>query len=205
MSGSKGRFAGSPKHEIERIPARKAAEIFKRCEQLLEESKPIFADFPRFGFASFLALLSDDILRLAVQPDSWGERLRARLMSDLAPALQGDPSGENQVSIEDIFYCANIIMPCLLLELGRRSRYLQIEFPSDPTNSEASFMFRTGNASPVHFIHNREIVSLARVCGPDFVALCYFGHQGSRQRIETKLEFGLQRSGSGVPSTGPKQ
>jgi hypothetical protein len=82
-----------------------------------------------------LAIFSDDTLRLAVRPDDWGERARARLVSDIAPALQGDVDGKLGVSVEDIVHCASIIMPCLLLEIGRWLGHIGIEFPADSTNS----------------------------------------------------------------------
>ena len=184
------RPAETRRQAVPRIPAKKAAEIVKQCDQLLGESKQILADISRFGFGQFVALLGEEMLRLAVQPDSWGERMRARLMSDLAPALQGDLLGKYEVSIEDIAYCSNIVSPCLLLELGRRLGHIQVEFPPDPTNSAAHLKFRTGNASRVHYIDNQQLLLLASECGPALVGLCYFGDNKSREVIEARLEFG---------------
>ena len=187
---AKDRTAEMVKQAIPRIPAKKAAGIVKQCNQLLEGSKQILADISRFGFGHFVALLGDEMLQLAIQPDSWGERMRARLMSDLAPALQGDLLGKYEVSIEDIAYCSNIVTPCLLLELGRRLGHIQIEFPPDPTNSAAHLKFRTGSASRVHYIDNRQLLLLASECGPALVGLCYFGDNKSRKIVESRLEFG---------------
>jgi hypothetical protein len=169
MRGSKDRASVLAKQRIPRISARKAAEILKNCDQLLAESKQVLADLPRVGFAQFLALLSEDILRLAIQPDSYGERARARLISDIVPALQGNISEMHAVSIEDIAYCSNIVMPCLLLELGRRKRHIEIEFPPDPTDSSARFKICAGQAYPFHSITNQQILRLVSQCGEELV------------------------------------
>jgi hypothetical protein len=92
-------------------------------------------------------------------------------------------------------------MPCLLLELGRRSGHVEIDFPPDPTNSQANFKLRTGTACRVHFISTGELLTLVAACGPDLVTLCYFGEQDSRQRIEAKLESAPRRSGLGSSSS----
>src|ERR1700747_1504310 len=137
MRGSKERLSVLAKQRIPRISARKAAEILKHYTEVQADSKQVLADLPRVGFAQFLALLSEDILRLAIQPDSRGEPARARLISHIVPALQGNMAEQNAVSLEDIAYCSNIVMPCLLLELGRRKRHIEIQFPLDPTDSSA--------------------------------------------------------------------
>jgi hypothetical protein len=46
----------------------------------------------RLGFARFLAPLHEQILELAVQPDSWGERTRARLIAEVFAGLKRDSS-----------------------------------------------------------------------------------------------------------------
>src|ERR1051326_4400724 len=114
MRLSKGRASDSAKQRIPRISPRNAADILQHCDQTLRDSREILADLPRGGFAQLLTVLSDDILRLAIQPDSWGERIRARLITDIAPALQGDIDGKPGASVEDIAHCASIVMPCLL-------------------------------------------------------------------------------------------
>jgi hypothetical protein len=153
----------------------------------------VLADLPRVGFAQFLALLSEDILRLAIQPDSCGERARARLISDIVPALQGNIAERHTVSIEDIAYCSNIVMPCLLLELGRRKRHIEIEFPPDPTDSSARFKICAGRPYPSHSITNQQVLRLVSQCGEELVGLCYFGDQKSRGWIEAELQ---SRSGA---------
>ena len=193
MRGNKRGVSVLAKQRIPRISARKAAGILKQCDQLLANSKQVLADLPRVGFAQLLALLSEDILRLAIQPDAWGERARARLISDIVPALQGNMAERHEVSIEDIAYCSNIVMPCLLLELGRRKRHIEIEFPPDPTDSSARFKMCAGQPYPFHSITNQQVLRLVSQCGEELVGLCYFGDQKSRGWIEAELE---SRSGA---------
>ena len=188
MRASKGRVSDSAKQRIPRISPKKAEEILAHCDQTLRDSREILVNLSRVGFAQLLAVLSDDILRLAVQPDTWGERVRARLLTDIAPALQGDVDGTLGVGVEDLVHCASVVMPCLLLELGRRLGHIEIEFPSDPTNSVARFRFCTGSGRPVHSIDNQQLLSISSAYGPNLVGLCYFGDQESRVLIERALE-----------------
>src|SRR5260221_271275 len=104
---------------VPRIAGRQAAKIFAECDNVLLQSGDLLAGLRRFGFTAVLNAISRDILQLALQPDSWGDRLRARLMSDIVPALQGDMSEQHAINVDDTAHCANIVMPCLLLELGR--------------------------------------------------------------------------------------
>jgi hypothetical protein len=210
MRGSRTKSLATVKQQIPRIRPTEAAKILKQCERLLEnvQGRP---DLHGFGFAEILGCMSDDILRLAIQPDSWGERARARLMSDIVPALQGDDAEHYAVSIEDIAYCANIVMPCLLLELGRRMRHIEIEFPPDPTDSSARFKICAGQTYPFHSITNQQLLRLVSQCGEDLVGLCYFGDKNSRRWIEAELESqsGVRhlkvRSSRTSPSTGHTQ
>ena len=50
--------------------------------------------------ARFLAPLHDQILELAVQPDSWGQRTRARLIAEVSASLRGIPV--EQASADEI-------------------------------------------------------------------------------------------------------
>ena len=189
MRASKTRGPDSVEQQrIQRIPARKAAEILKHCDQTLRDSREILANLPRFGFAQLLAVLNDDVLRLAIQPGSWGERLRARLITDIAPALQGDLDGKLGASVDDIAHCASIVMACLLLELGRRLGHIGIEFPLDPTNSVARFKLSAGPGRRVHSIDNRQLLFVSSRYGHNLVGLCYFGDQPSRAVIERAFE-----------------
>ena len=186
MPGEKPHTRKTSKQEIPRIKGRQAAKILAECNNLLLHSD-LLANLPRLGFAALLSTLSKDILQLALQPDSWGERTRARLMSDIVPTLQGDISKQNAVSIDDFVYCTNIVVPCLLLELGRRDQHIEIEFPPDPTDSSARFKLRTGKSCRFHSINNERLVRLASSHGEDLVGLCYFGDQESRDSIEAAL------------------
>ena len=186
MPGEKPRIRKTSRQEIPCIQGRQAAKILAECDSLLLHSD-LLANLPRLGFAALLSSLSKDILQLALQPDSWGERTRTRLMSDIVPTLQGDISKQNAVSIDDITHCTNIVMPCLLLELGRRDQHIEIEFPPDPTDSSARFKLRAGKSCEFHSINNERLVRLASSNGEDLVGLCYFGDQKSRDSVETEL------------------
>jgi hypothetical protein len=109
-------------------------------------------------------------------------------MSGIAPALQGDVSEQHAVNIDDIAHCANIVMPCFLLELGRRNQHVQIEFPVDPTDSSARFKLSVGKSYPVHSINNEQLVRLASSIGEELVGLCYFGDQQSRDSVGAELK-----------------
>lgn len=198
MRASKGRVSDSAKQRIPRISPKQAEEILRHCDQTLRDSRELLANLSRVGFSQLLAVLSADILRLAVQPDAWGERVRARLLTDIAPALQGDPDGNLEVSVEDVAHCASIVMPCLLLELGRRLGHIEIEFPSDPTNSVGRFRFCGGNGQPVHSIDNRQLLSLSSRYGRSLVGLCYFGDQESRVLIERAFERPQRGGGAAI-------
>jgi hypothetical protein len=210
MRGSRSKSFAPVKQQIPRIRPTDAAKILKQCERFLDDVE----DQPHvhgFGFAEILVCMSDDILRLAIQPDSWGERARARLISEIVPALPGNIAERHAVSIEDIAYCSNIVLPCLLLELGRRRGHIEIEFPPDPTDSSARFKICAGQTFPFHSITNQQLLRLVAQCGEDLVGLCYFGDQESRGWIEAELESqsGIRhlkaRSGPPSPSTGYKQ
>ncbi len=137
------------------------------------------------GFARFLAPLHDQILELAVQPDSWGERTRARLIAEVFAGLKGVPA--EQASVEEIAHVSNVVVPCFLLELGRRRRHIEIEFPMDPCDSAARFGLRVGPSSPNHSISSDELIRLVAGAGEELVGLCYFGDQQSREDIEMWL------------------
>jgi hypothetical protein len=188
MAGRKTSTRNTSRQKIPRISGRQADNLLDKCDQLLLRNSEVLANLPRIGFRVLLSILGDDILQLALQPDSWGKRLRARLMSDIAPALQGDMSGRHGVNADDIAHCANIVMPCLLLELGRRNQHIEIEFPPDPTDSSARFKLSTGKSNPRHSINNEQLVRLASSIGDTLVSLCYFGDQHSRDALEAELK-----------------
>jgi hypothetical protein len=162
---------------------RESAKIFKACDSKLEQMRQLLSTGSRLVFGEFLAALDDDVLRLAIQPDSWGERMRARLMSDLAPAF----GGTRQITIAQIAHCSSIIMACLLFELGRRRGHMHIDFPSNPADESARFNVCSGNSYPVHSIEKEQLLSLVSSSGPQLVALCYCGDQQCREQVEVAL------------------
>jgi hypothetical protein len=137
------------------------------------------------GFARFLAPLHDQILELAVQPDSWGQRTRGRLIAEVFASLRRTPA--EQASMDEIAHVSNVVVPCFLLELGRRRRHIEIDLPVDPCDSAARFGLRVGPSSPNHSISGDELIRLVAEAGEELVGLCYFGDQQSREGIEMWL------------------
>jgi len=189
MSGSKARSRVAAKQKVPRIRPAEASAIFKRCEQLLEESRALLLNLRSSGISELLGRMDDRMLQLAIQPDAWGERTRARLMSDIAPALGAEPAAERNVSIEHIVHATNVVMPCLLLEIGRRKQYLQVEFPPNPAASDACFRLSVGPSHPTHSINGDRLHRLVKEAGEALVGLCYFGDEQSRTRLETELSL----------------
>jgi len=180
-SGNRGRN----RQTIPRIGPEEAAQVFAQCERLLD-SPPVFVENLRqAGFARFLAPLHDQILELAVQPDSWGERTRARLIAELFAGLRGIPAEDARV--EEIVQVSNVVVPCFLLELGRRRQHLEIDFPANPCDSAARFGLRAGPSHPIYSISSEQLVRLVAESGEELVGLCYFGDQQSREHIESQL------------------
>ena len=184
MPDNRTRSRGRNRQQIPRIGSKEAARVFAQCEHLLNNS-PVFAENMRqVSFARFLAPLHDQILELAVQPDSWGERARARLIAQVFASVKGIPA--EQASVYEIAHVSNVVVPCFLLELGRRRRHIEIEFPADPCNSAARFGLRLGS-SPNHSISSDELIRLVAETGEELVGVCYFGDQHSREGIESWL------------------
>ena len=180
-SGNRGRN----KQKIPRIGPKEAARVFAQCAHLLDSSPVLVENLRQIGFARFLAPLHEDILKLAVQPDSWGERTRARLISYVFAGLRGLPA--EAATVEEIVQVSNVVVPCFLLELGRRRQHIGIKFPADPCDSGARFAFRAGLSRPVYSIDRELLVRLVAEAGEELVGLCYFGDQASRERIESLL------------------
>ncbi len=176
---------GSKKQKIPRIGPEEAARVFAQCEHLLDSATDFIEGQRQVGFAQFLAPLHDQILELALQPDSWGERTRARLISEVFARLRGIPV--EKVSVEEIVQISNVVVPCFLLELGRRKHHSDIEFPNDPCEAGARLSLRAGPSGPVHSISVEQLARLVAEAGEDLVGLCYFGDQRSRENIEALL------------------
>jgi hypothetical protein len=176
---------GRNRQKIPRIGSKEAAQVFEQCEHLLDSSSVFVENLRQMGFVRFLAPLNEQILELAVQPDSWGERTRARLISYVFAGLRGFPA--EAATVEEIMQVSNVVVPCLLLELGRRRQHIEIKFPDNPCDSGARFEFRAGPSRPVYSIDREEFVRLIVNAGEELVGLCYFGDQPSRERIESQL------------------
>jgi hypothetical protein len=176
---------GWNKQKIPRIGAEEAARVFTECEHLLDSATDFAEDLRQVGFARFLAPLHEQILELAVQPDSWGERTRARLISEVFAGLRG--ISVEKVSVEEIVQISNVVVPCFLLELGRRRQHIEIEFPADPCDSGARFKLRAGPSCEIHSISGEQLARLVAEAGEELVGLCYFGDQRSRENIEARL------------------
>jgi hypothetical protein len=176
---------GRNRQKIPRIGPKEAALVFAQCEHLLDGSTVFVENLRQVGFARFLAPLHDQILELAVQPDSWGERTRARLISEVFAGLRGIPAAD--ASVEEIVQLSNVVVPCFLLELGRRRQHIEIEFPTDPCDSGARFVLRAGPSRPTYSINGEQLVWLVAEAGEELVGLCYFGDQPSREYIESQL------------------
>ena len=173
---------GRNRQKIPRIGSKDAARVFEQFQRLLDGSPDLIENLRRDGFARFLAPLHDQILELAVQPDSWGQRTRARLIAEIFASLKGIPA--EQARGDEIAHISNVVVPCFLLELGRRRRHIEVEFPVDPCDSAARFGLRVGPSSPNHSISSDELIRLVAEAGEELVGLCYFGDQQSREGIE---------------------
>jgi hypothetical protein len=185
---------GRNRQKVPRIGSKEAARVFAQCDQLLDSSIVFVENLRQMGFARFLAPLNEQILELAVQPDSWGEQTRARLISYVFAGLRGSPA--ESATVEEIVQVSNVVVPCLLLELGRRREHIEIKFPDNPCDAGARFEFRTGPSRPVYSINREQLVRLVAEAGEELVGLCYFGDQPSRERIESQLALGGSTSDS---------
>jgi len=176
---------GRSRQRVRRIGSKEAARIFAQCERLLGSSSVFAESLRQVGFARFLAPLNERILELAVQPDSWGERTRARLISYVFAGLRGLPA--EAATLQEIVQVSNVVVPCFLLELGRRRQHIEIQFPDNPGDPGARFEFRTGLSRPLYSIDSEQLVRLVAEAGEELIGLCYFGDQPSRERIESQL------------------
>lgn len=125
------------------------------------------------------------MLQLAIQPDDSGERTRARLMSAIVPALLSK-TAEQMPRVEEFVRITNVVLPCLLLELGRRKRHIEVEFPADPAAPDAHFRISVRASSP-HILSAQQVVDLVATVGGELVGVCYFGDELNRRRVEESL------------------
>ena len=101
----------SPASDRKRRP-----ESLNYVTYLLDSSSVFVENLRQMGFARFLAPLNEQILELAVQPDSCGERSRARLISYVFAGLRGIPA--ESATVEEIVQVSNVVVPCFLLAAG---------------------------------------------------------------------------------------
>ena len=85
------------KQQIPRIASKEAEGIFAHCEHLLDNPDALCRNLSQAGFSRFLAQFDEKILELAVQPDSWGERTRARLISAVFTGFRESPAEDASV------------------------------------------------------------------------------------------------------------
>jgi len=188
MAQRKAHSRAVVRQQIPRIRPDEAARILQEIEHLLDNSHAVLADLRSVGVAELLRRLDDRMLQLAIQPDDSGERTRARLMSAIVPAL----CSESAPAIEDFVRITNVMLPCLLLELGRRKGHIEVEFPTDPVAPDG--LFRVSLiSSHSHTLSAKQIVNLIATVGEELVGVCYFGDEPSRKRIEEALTSELSR------------
>jgi hypothetical protein len=108
-------------------------------------------------------------------------------MSDLAPALRTPSNGGSTLSVAEIAQVTNAVMPCLLLELGRRKQHIEVEFPLNPAARTACFRLSVGPPGPMHSLTTDRLLRLVNDAGEALVGLCYFGDHESRKRVLTQL------------------
>lgn len=182
------------KQTIPRIEEKDAARFFAELERLVDGPGDFVAELRREGFAQFLKKLEERILQLAIQPDAWGERTRARLVAVIMGDLRGVPA--ESASVEEIVHVSNVVMPCFLLELGRRKQHIAAEFPRDPCDHEGRFGLVVTPSHPMHSITSEQLTRLATELGEELVGLCYFGDPQSREVIEAELNREEPRANS---------
>ena len=176
------------KQKIPRIEQEAAEQILAQLEQLLEGSGNLVGNLRTAGFPAFLRQLEERTLQLAVQPDSWGERVRARLVAAIVAGLKGIPA--ESLNVREIVGISNVVLPCFLLELGRRKQHIEIEFAKDPCNPDFRFQLGVGRPHATHTITSEQLSQLVTKAGEELVGLCYFGDQQSRERIDAELSRG---------------
>jgi hypothetical protein len=187
MAGRKAERRVRSKPQIPCILPSEASAILERCERILEGSRELLGDLQSVGIAELFARLDDSVLQLAIQPDSWGERTRARLMSDLVPALCATMSPGSVLNIEDVVRVTNAVTPCFLLELGRRKGHIQVEFPRNPALQDASFRLSVSPSVPLRTMTADKLSRIVDQVGEALVGLCYFGDNESRDIVEAQL------------------
>ncbi len=185
MAQRKAYSRAAPRQEIPRIRPAEAARILHVIEHFLDDSHALLSNLRSLGIAELFRRLDDRMLQLAIQPDDSGERTRARLMSAIVPALCSKSATETP-SLEEFVRITNVMLPCLLLELGRRKGNIEIDFPADPAAPDAQFRVSLGG-SDSHILNAHQVVDLVATAGEALVGICYFGDEPSKKHIEAAL------------------
>jgi hypothetical protein len=200
MPNKETRGSRRARQMIPRIQPREAAKLLDDCETVLSQwNRQSTGRHGQCFFKGLVESLDERVLMLALQPDSWGERARARITSAIATHLLGDATQEYKATDQEFLCAVNIIMPCLLLELGGRRHHIHVDFPANPIEASAKVRLGFCKASAVYSITNRQLLRLAAHCGPQLVGVCFFGDKRSRHRIESALN-----DRSGIPIRPPK-
>jgi hypothetical protein len=194
MRSPKVRHPPPEAQTIRRISGREAGKMLDHLEGVLAGFAGNHAS-DRAGFPEFVATLSEDVLRLAIQPDSWGERARARLISVIAPSM---------ATIDEIAQFSSIVMACFLLEIGNRRGHVNARFPHDLKDPECKFSLSCRKSNLIHVLGREQILRLVASCGPDLVSLCYFGDEKSLEQVEIALKAD-QRQADSILSVESKQ
>ncbi len=204
MAGHEMRRQAVAKQRIPRIRAAEAGKLLEECDVFLRSSRDLLANLRSAGIGALFKAISERVLLLAVQPDAWGERMRARLMSALAPALADDLPGDSVLSIEDIVRISNSVLPCFLLELGRREQHVYVEFPLNPAVPDSVFRFAPEPRREPRSVSREQFLKLMGAAGEEMAGLCYFGDEASRDQIVAVLgnqqTIGKERSCRTLPS-----
>jgi hypothetical protein len=182
MAQRKAHSRAVSRQQVPRIRPDEATRILQEIEHLLDNSQALLPNLRSVGIAELLRQLDEKMLQLAIQPDHSGERTLARLMSAIVPALCSDAAP----GIEDFVRITNVMLPCLLLELGRRNRHIEVGFPADPARPDAQFRISFGGSHP-HILSAQQVVELVATAGEQLVGVCYFGDEASRRQIEEAL------------------
>lgn len=185
MARTKAHNRATARQQIPRIRPAEAALIQRDVEHLLDNSQALLSNLRSAGIAELLRRLDVRMLQLAIQPDDSGERTRARLMSAIVPALLSETATQ-MPGVEDFVRITNVMLPCLLLELGRRNRHIEVEFQADPAAPDAQFRISFGG-SHSHILSAQQVLELVATAGEELVGVCYFGDEPSRKRIEEVL------------------
>ena len=189
MAVRRRRDESSSKQKVLRIRPSEAATILDKCRHTLSDSSNLLENLRVAGLGPLLTRLDDKVLQLALQPDSWGERTRALLLSEIAPALGELADKRLAVQIEHFVEASKIVMPCVLLEIGRRKQHILVEFSSNPTGPGSCVTIRVGPTHPVHSLNVDQITRLMAVADAALVGLCYFGDPENRAEVESALTF----------------